>query len=195
MARGRPRSFDTETALDCALHLFWQKGYEGTSVADLTEAMGINTPSLYAAFGNKEELFLKILDRYAEGPAAYMREAFEQPTARQVVESLLYGAAKATTNPATPLGCLTVQGALSSGETGDAIRQELNARRAGGENALRERFEQAKKNGEIPVEVDAEELASFYATVFQGMAVQAGAGASHEKLQRITANALRLWPS
>ncbi|WP_219837102.1 TetR/AcrR family transcriptional regulator [Paenibacillus sp. R14(2021)] len=195
MVRGRPRVFNIESALDSALHLFWRKGYEGTSVADLTEAMGINTPSLYAAFGNKEELFRKILDRYAEGPAAYMREAFQQPSAREVVEYLLYGAAEATTNPETPLGCLTVQGALSSGEAGDAIRQELNARRAGGEAALRDRFEQAKQSGELAADVDTEQLACFYATIFQGMAVQAGAGTSREKLQAIVANSLRLWPS
>lgn len=195
MVRGRPRVFNIENALDCALHLFWRKGYEGTSVADLTEAMGINTPSLYAAFGNKEELFRKVLDRYAEGPAVYMREAFQQPSARGVVEYLLYGAAEATTNPETPLGCLTVQGALSSGEAGDAIRQELNARRAGGEAALRDRFEQAKQSGELAADVDTEQLACFYATIFQGMAVQAGAGTSREKLQAIVANSLRLWPS
>ncbi|QGQ98768.1 TetR/AcrR family transcriptional regulator [Paenibacillus psychroresistens] len=195
MARGRPRAFDTEGALDCALHMFWERGFEGTSVADLTEAMGINPPSLYAAFGNKEELFIKILDRYAEGPAIYMREAFAKPTVREVVEGLLYGAAEATTNPATPLGCLTVQGGISSGASGDAIKQELSARRAGGENALKERFEHAKINGEIPTDVNAEDLASFYVTVFQGMAVQAGAGGSREKLIRIATNALRLWPS
>src|SRR2546422_11461457 len=86
---GRPRAFDVEKALDLALRVFWEKGYEGTALSDLTEAMGINRPSLYAAFGNKEALFRKALDRYADGPASYVREALNEPTARAVVERLL----------------------------------------------------------------------------------------------------------
>src|ERR1700716_3131988 len=90
---GRPRAFDIEKALERALRVFWQKGYEGTSLSDLTEAMGINRPSLYAAFGNKEELFRKALDCYGEGPVSYFAKALEEPTARQVIEKLLYSSA------------------------------------------------------------------------------------------------------
>src|SRR5450432_383634 len=90
--KGRPRGFDPETALDQALHVFWRQGYEGTSLTDLTEAMGINRPSLYAAFGNKEALFRKVLERYATGPTSYMTKALAQPTAHKVVEHLLRGA-------------------------------------------------------------------------------------------------------
>src|SRR5438093_7941762 len=111
--RGRPRAFDCDQALDRALQLFWQKGYEGTSLSDLTEAMGINRPSLYAAFGNKEALFRKALDRYAHGPASYVREALNEPTARAVVERLLRATADALRDPRTPPGCLAVQGALA----------------------------------------------------------------------------------
>src|SRR5947207_11547368 len=100
--RGRPRAFDTDAALDAALAVFWRKGYEGASLTDLTAAMGINRPSLYAAFGSKEDLFRKALDRYAEGPAAYVREALEEPTARAVAERLLRGAAELLTNPRNP---------------------------------------------------------------------------------------------
>src|ERR1051325_3475900 len=104
--RGRPRQFDTEKALDRALTVFWQKGYEGASLLDLTRAMGINRPSLYAAFGNKEALFRKALDRYAEGQAAYIRAALEAPTARAVAERLLHGTVELLTDPRNPRGCL-----------------------------------------------------------------------------------------
>src|SRR5438067_5604399 len=110
---GRPRSFDIDKALDRALQVFWHKGYEGTTLSDLTQAMGINRPSLYAAFGNKEALFRKALDRYGEGPAAYVRAALEEPTARAVAERLLLGTVEGLTDPGHPTGCLMVQGALS----------------------------------------------------------------------------------
>src|SRR5215470_17396797 len=105
----RSREFDVDTAADQALRLFWTKGYEGTTLSDLTRAMGINRPSLYAAFGSKEELFRKALDRYAEGPAAFMREALDEPTARAVAERLLGGATDRATDRRNPRGCLMVQ--------------------------------------------------------------------------------------
>src|ERR1700685_3500609 len=108
-ALGRPRSFDTTHALDAAMNGFWRKGYQGASLSDLTEAMGINRPSLYAAFGDKEELFRKVLDCYTNGPAAYAREALEQPTARLVAERLLQGTANLAGNHSNPPGCLLVQ--------------------------------------------------------------------------------------
>src|SRR5712672_80887 len=111
MPRGRPRDFDVDEALDRALEVFWRRGYEGASLPDLTAAMGINRPSLYAAFGSKEGLFRRALDRYAEGPAAYVREALDEPTARRVAERLLGGAAERLTDPRNPGGCLVVQGA------------------------------------------------------------------------------------
>src|SRR5437763_11691981 len=116
MTVGRPRAFDVDAALAQALRVFWAKGYEGASLADLTEAMGINRPSLYAAFGNKEELFRRALDLYAHGPASAYRRALEEPTARRVVARMLCATVEMTTDPANPPGCLFVQGALACGE-------------------------------------------------------------------------------
>src|SRR5581483_2941236 len=135
MPRGRPRKFNTEKALDAALLLFWRHGYEGTSLAALTKAMGINVPSLYAAFGNKETLFKKALQRYLQKPASYLPKALEQPTARRAVEKLFRGAIDMVMHPRHPDGCLLVQGALAAGPAAAAIRKELSLRRAAAEAA------------------------------------------------------------
>ncbi|MFD3457667.1 TetR/AcrR family transcriptional regulator [Streptomyces sp. NPDC058691] len=195
MAGGRPRAFDSDTALDRALEVFWRQGYEGTGISDLTKAMGINNaPSLYNAFGNKEQLFRKALDRYADGPARYIREAFAEPTARAAVEALLHGAADATTDPGHPRGCITVQGALACSPGAEAARDELTARRAAGEAALRERLQQAAKSGELPAGSDPEGLARYFATIYQGVAVQAASGATREQLHQIVDMAMTVWP-
>src|ERR1700682_5383386 len=161
MAMGRPREFDPDEALDRALHVFWRSGYEGASMADLTEAMGITRPSLYAAFGNKEELFRKALDRYVDGPGGYVQIALAKPTAREVVEHLLYQAADAVTDPNNPPGCLAVQGALCCGEAAETIKQELMSRRANGEQELRRRFARALSEGDLPTGSDAADLARY----------------------------------
>ncbi len=147
---GRPRTFDLDEALERALHVFWRKGYEGASLSDLTDAMGINRPSLYSAFGNKEELFRKAFARYVDGPASFNREALKQPTARGVVERLLFGNAEALTNPCHPAGCLAVQGALTCGDAAESIRQELAQRRTAFEAELAQRFVRAKEEGDLP---------------------------------------------
>src|SRR5438132_3382868 len=113
---GRPRSFDPDTALDRAMHVFWAKGYEGASLSDLTRAMRINRPSLYAAFGNKEQLFGKVLDRYMDGPVAYFGKALAAPKARDVVEEIFLGTARMAGDPKILAGCLMVQGALACGD-------------------------------------------------------------------------------
>ena len=195
MRMGRPRAFDIEKALDCALQVFWRKGYEGTSLSDLTKAMGINRPSLYAAFGNKEALFRKALDRYAEGPAAYVYEALDEPTARAVAARLLRGAVDLLTDPRTPPGCLMVQGALASGDAAESIRRELIARRAAAEAALRQRFERALADGDLPADAAPADLTRYLVTVVYGMAVQAAGGASREALQRVVEMALCAWPA
>ena len=194
MAMGRPREFDVDKALDLALQVFWRKGYEGASMADLTETMGITKPSLYAAFGNKEELFRKALDRYVDGPGGYVQAALAKPTARAVVEHLLYESADAVTDPNHPPGCLAVQGALSCGDAAESIKQELMSRRAKGEQDLRQRFERAIAEGDLPQGYDAADLAAYVSAILQGMAVQAAGGTTREQLRKIAEMALRTWP-
>ena len=195
MAKGRPREFDVDEALDKALIVFWQRGFEGASVSDLTEAMGINRPSLYAAFGNKETLFRKALDRYAEmGPGAVLHKAMQEPTARRVVEVLLRSAAECLTDPCHPAGCLAVQGALSCGEASEVIKKELIARRCAGEAELRQRLDRAKSEGDLPADSDPEALARYVSTLLQGMSVQAAGGASRHELLAVADLALKCWP-
>src|SRR5437762_11325658 len=138
---GRPRSFDPDTALDRAMHVFWAKGYEGASLSDLTRAMRINRPSLYAAFGNKKQLFRKVLDRYMDGPVAYFGKALAAPKARAVVEEIFLGTARMADDPKIPAGCLMVQGALACGDA--SARKEAAARRVASEAALRHRLQRA----------------------------------------------------
>ena len=193
--RGRPREFDTDKALDAALLLFWRHGYEGTSLAALTEAMGINVPSLYAAFGNKEELFKKVLDRYIQRPASYLPNSLKEPTARAVVEKLFRGAIDMVMSPRHPDGCLLVQGALASGPMGESVTQELSRRRAGAEAALRGRFERAVVEGDLPLDADPAGLARYIITVLWGMSVQASGGATRAQLRETGEMALRAWPA
>jgi len=193
--RGRPRLFDTEKALDQALKVFWQKGYEGTTLPDLTRAMRINRPSLYAAFGNKQSLFKKILHRYNTGPASYVHAALRQPTARLVAEKLLQGAIENLTDPSHPRGCLAVQAALACGDNADCMRQELIHQREQLVQALRTRFQQAKKEKDLPRNSNPSDLARYLATLLHGLSVQASSGASKTDLKKVASLALNAWPT
>jgi AcrR family transcriptional regulator len=191
---GRPRSFETGKALDAAMKVFWCKGYEGASLSDLTKAMDINRPSLYAAFGDKESLFRKVLDRYDSGPAAYVREALNQPTARAAIEKLMEGAAELGTASSNPRGCLFVQSALACGAKSKAIRNDLILRRDAGEKAVRQRLKRAQAEGDLTRDANPADLARYVVTVIQGIAVQAAGGATRNELRRVIENALRAWP-
>ena len=193
-APGRPRAFDPKKALDKALQVFWRHGYEGASLAELTKAMGINKPSMYAAFGNKHDLFCKVLDRYAETATDYVKEGLKAATAREAVERIMLGAADALSDARHPRGCLMVQGALACGEESKVVQRELCGRRAAGEAAIRERLEHAKLAGDLPAGAEPAELASYVTTVLHGMSVQAAGGASREKLRGIAARAMLAWP-
>jgi AcrR family transcriptional regulator len=190
--RGRPRAFDPDVALERAMHVFWAKGYEGASLSDLTRAMRINRPSLYAAFGNKEQLFRKVLDRYMDGPVAYFGKALAAAKAWDVVEEILLGTARMGDDPRIPAGCLMVQGALACGDA--SVRKEVAARRATAEGVLRRRLQRAKREGDLPKNADPADLAHYVMTVVRGMAVQSAGGASPDQLRRVAQVALRAWP-
>lgn len=193
-SRGRPRVFDMDEALDKALKIFWERGYEGASLAELTETLGINKPSLYAAFGNKEELFYKALLKYATGPVAFVKDVINEPTAYKVAEAFLVKAAEFLTDPQHPKGCMIVQGALSSGESAEIVRNVLIKYRASYESLLAERFTKAKQEGDLSSDADPRNLAKYLATLHQGMSVQATSGASREELLEMGNLALKVWP-
>jgi AcrR family transcriptional regulator len=189
---GRPRAFDPDVALERAMHVFWAKGYEGAALSDLTRAMRINRPSLYAAFGNKEQLFRKVLDRYMAGPVAYFGKALAAPKARDVVEQIFLGTAAMGDDPRIPAGCLMVQGALACGDA--SARKEVAARRDASEAVLRRRLQRAKREGDLPKDSDPGDLAGYVMTVVRGMAVQSAGGATGDQLRRVAQIALRAWP-
>ena len=193
---GRPRGFCAETALSKALEVFWRKGFHGTSLTDLTEAMGINRPSLYAAYGNKESLFRLVMNRYAE----QSRIVFEQnlaaaPTARQAVEQVLRGVAAAAGCGDHPAGCFLVQnaGASSIGDD-DPMRRDIHKLRGEAGRIMQARIERAIADGEVSPETDAAALAAFYLTVLHGMSLQAAGGATAEALYPVVDTAMRAWP-
>ncbi len=192
--RGRPREFCVDAALAAALQVFWSKGYEGASLSDLTDAMGVTRPSLYAAFGNKEALFLKALDLYEREKLAFMGEALEAPTARGVAERVLRNGLRMQT-AGGPRGCLSVISSVACGTEAESVKAQVVARRASSEAAMIARFERAKGEGDLPQAVDTTGLVRYLTAVLQGMAIQAGSGVSCHDLERLVATTLDLWPS
>ncbi|MDF2989756.1 MAG: transcriptional regulator, TetR family [Microbacterium sp.] len=192
--RGRPRSFDADAALSKALTVFWEHGYEGASLALLTEAMGISRKSMYAAFGNKEDLFLKVLQVYEQGPGSYARDSVHAPTALDVARAYLNGALEAGTQPGRPAGCLGVRAALAVGVTGENVQEILTSWRADNQAELRARFERAIEQGDLPEDADADFIARYLTTVADGISVQAQGGATREALRRVVDTTLAHWP-
>ena len=176
------------------MELFWRKGYEGTSLADLTESLGITRPSLYAAFGNKETLFRTVLKRYEAQVVTYRPKALNAPTAREVARELLEGAANVFGDKRKPSGCLGVQGALACGEEADPIRRELIANRTAGEHAIRQRLKRAMAEGDLPADSNPASLARYLSAVLYGMAVLAAGGSSRKDLLQVAEMALQIWP-
>jgi AcrR family transcriptional regulator len=190
----RTREFDVDTALDQAMLVFWRLGYERATMAELTKAMGINRPSLYAAFGSKEELFRKALERYATGPDAYEASALALPTAREVAYALLRGGADRQTQPGKPHGCLAVLGTRTEPADSSPIGRMLVEARLAGEEEVRERFERARAGGDLPADADPTALAEYIRTVIYGLTVKAASGATREELERVIELAMRAWP-
>src|ERR1700675_1511247 len=190
---GRPREFDIDKALERAMALFWRQGYEGTSLADLTRELGLTRPSLYAAFGSKEGLFLKALDLY-ETRAGYRQAALTAPSAAAYARALLEGAADLHGDKRNPPGCLGVQGALACAPQSDSIRKELIRRRKIGESIILDRLKRAKAEGDLPPDADPAELARYLSIVIYGITIQAAGGATRKELRSAAELALRGWP-
>ena len=192
---GRPREFDLDKALECAMQLFWRQGYEGTSLNDLTRELGVTRPSLYAAFESKESLFLRALDLY-EARAGYREAALTAPTASAYARALLEGAADLHGDKKNPPGCLGVQGALACAPESDAIRTELIRRRKTGEGIIRDRLKRAKAEGDLPPGADPADLARYLSIVIYGITVQAAGGATRKELRSVAELALQnLFPA
>lgn len=195
MARGRPRKFDKEKALDTALRLFWRHGYEGTSVAMLAEAIGVNVPSLYAAFGNKEALFLECLERYSAFNGRIYHESFRKKSAREVARAILVGEVEMVTRRGAPEGCLMIQGALATSPESESIRKLIADMRAMAEKWMAERFQQALDEGDLPAKANPKALACYLMSLNSGLAVQAKSGVARRQLLKVVDIAMANWPT
>ena len=192
---GRHREFDVDEALDAALRVFWSKGYEGASYTDLTQATGVERPGLYSAFGNKEALFRRALDRYYEHYLDFFPAALALPTSKAVIEHILRGAADLNTRYPSNTGCLGIHGVLAGSDDAEAVRRILIAARSDGESLLRKRFDRAIEEGDLPMNADSAALAVFLMAVLHGIAVQAKAGFSRDVLQMVIDQTVSTWPS
>lgn len=193
--RGRPRLLDRNTGLDIAARLFWERGYEGTSVADLTHAMGITPPSLYATFGSKEELFRLALDHHITQQGERRAEMLQAKIpAREALAAYLYDIAEGDTQPDQPRGCIVSTAVLQHSEENASVARTAAAWREAAIQILKERFDRAIKDGELPEETDTNTLARFYGAIIQGMSAQACDGACTATLKAVVDVALMAWP-
>lgn len=192
---GRPRGFDREKALRAAMQLFWQHGYDGTSLAQLTAAMTINAPSLYAAFGSKQQLYQEVLDLYlAEQGGRSLHMLRSGATARESVEAMLLQMARDFTTEQNPRGCLIASGALRCADDNKPVANYTAGLRQLAQNAISERLSQGVRQHEIALDTDHQTLAGYFSTVVQGMSVQARDGGSEAQLVAIVKLAMRAWP-
>jgi AcrR family transcriptional regulator len=193
--RGRPRAFDRQTAIDRAMILFWERGYEGTSFNALTEVMGLSASSLQNSFGSKEALFREAMRHYSEGPSAWYAAALAAPvTAREAFEMLITEIAANFTRSDLPVGCMVSITATQTAPDLSPIREFATEARQSSQKALADRLRRGIAEGDVPADTDVDALAAYFGTVFRGMAVQARDGASRTELATIGAYAMRIWP-
>ena len=195
--RGRPCSFDTDAALDRALEVFWSHGFQSASLSELTAAMGVSKPSLYAAYGNKEALYLKVLERYVmQQSAAHIAVLDTEPDARRAIEGYLRSIATMHTDPALPGGCLIINGMSDRGGTSTpaAIELALQKMLQGSEDKLRERLLRARRDGQLAPGTHVSDLAALFISLIAGLSVLAKSGAKRAKLYAVITAAMRAWP-
>lgn len=195
MSKGRPRKFDVEQAIETSMLLFWEHGYEGTSIAMLSQAIGINVPSLYSAFGSKQDLFLKVLERYSLKHRSVYLEALKKKTAREVAYALLHAEVELATQATMPKGCLIIHSALATSPEAEPLHMMLCATRNTSERWIEERFQRAINERDLPASIQAAALAHYIMVVSAGVAVQAKNGALKEKLLQTIELALAVFPT
>lgn len=193
--RGRPRSFDRTEVLRAAMRLFWERGYEGVSIADLLAAMKITAPSLYGAFGSKDELFREAVEFYlATDGDITARSLRADGPARRVIEQLLRSVADGLTRPGLPRGCLIAVGAANCTADNGEVAVYLKGQRSVNIEGIRQRLARAVDDGELPAATDIRALALFYGTVLHGMSIEARDGVTRKQLQAMIDIAMRNWP-
>lgn len=184
MTKGRPRGFDEDKAIDAAMRVFWEKSFEGTTMTDLTDATGLSRSSIHAAFGNKEGLFLKAVERYKSEWMRHIPKALAEPTLPGAIEALFRGMVNALSIPGNPKGCLSIHGALACGTDDKLVTQVMAKWRRSNENRIKERIQQAQHEGELGREVSAADYARYIATIMIGIGIQAVNGAGRAELNR-----------
>jgi AcrR family transcriptional regulator len=188
---GRPISFDKDAALEAAMLLFWERGYEGTSMADLTDAMGLNPSSIYAAFGDKHALFQLAVKRYIEMRAQYAGKALEEPTLEKVVRALFDDTVAFLTTPGHPPTCMTLAGAVGCSLDATPARDLMTEIRKQNQVAIRERLLKARKSGELPKGINVDDYTRYLSTIIAGLSIQAANGSTKGELKRTAQMALR----
>jgi len=188
---GRPRGFDEKVALDAAMKLFWERGYEGTSMAELSKAMDLTPPSIYAAFGDKKSLFRLAAKRYAEGPAQYQARALLEPTLREVILALFRNTVEFLTEPGHPAGCMTLTGAMACSVEANSAKELMTEIRKQNEAALKARLQRARKSGELAADLNVDDFSRYLSTLLGGLAIQAANGTSKAAMKRTANMALR----
>lgn len=191
---GRPRQFEADDTLNTIMRVFWRKGYHGTSLSDLTEATGVSRPSLYSAFGNKEAVFRKALDRYVREKLDFIDRACAAPTGRGVAEALLRGMLALQTDPREPKGCLCLVHSVGRGVEPESVRTDIMAHRQAIKNALVTRFERSRTDGDLSPSAGSLAITIFLVALLQGMALQGAAGATRHELESLIVIALAQWP-